>query len=715
METDDLVHPKTDDEILRKVVQMRADGVSGSANFFDRMRKAEDFVIGEQWEPSVKEAARSDGKFTLTIPIVKPQIKQLAGSEVQNPQDFIIENTRGGASAVAQILTALTKQAADSERIRYEKSQTFESGLSSGQGVIGVFIDKTDDPKHANLRIEKLNEHDCMIDPNCTTYNPNKRSRGAKYEIWEEWVDKEELEADYPKKKPDLEGKGSQSFLEVTAGNIRGIIDWMTGRRSTKELGAFGARERTDITVMRKNRYLKSHTWWREPKKCVHWYDKRESELESLFLVKDKDISLARKATKIFEEAAKASKEQAIALAKAANKDLRDPKIRAAIEEAGTPIFSIEEVTSYVMHHTIRVGDTFLEDRVDELNGVQMFPLNFYWPYWINGYKSGVSEDLIGTQEEINWTHSMAMNLIKKLANKSFKIKGDPTGLFVKWLEDHAGDNNLVIDESRGDGRVEDVEENPFPAQIFEMFSQSAMENARTITGVRTEMPEKDTKALSGRAIFLKKQTEIQGSMSLMNNWYYTLAIFGDLIVDIIRKNDIFSDDEIREIVDSEDLFDETILNQAKGIIINQIQQQGGRIPQQPQPPNPIRARNASVEMQAQMLDSFRDEMAIFQQFVEQVEQAAKPLDEEIVLSLIHKMKSGKYSTKVITSPMSETMRAIKALETFELQKLLIESQDVGLDGDDLIDVTDVPNKEKLKLGRRKKMEALVGSGVNAD
>lgn len=710
MENDDLVHPKTDDEILRKVVQMRADGVNGSANFFDRMRKAEDFVIGEQWEPAVKEAARLDGKFTLTIPIVKPQIKQLAGSEVQNPQDFIIENTQGGAAAVAQILTALTKQAADSERIRYEKSQTFESGLSSGQGVIGVFIDKTDDPKHANLRIEKLNEHNTMVDPNCTTYNPNKLSGGAKYEIWEEWVDKEFVEAEYPEKKPDLEGKGSQSFLEVTAGNIRGIIDWLSGRRSTRETGAFGARERTDITVMRKNRYLKSHTWWREPKTCIHWYDNRKSELDSLFLVRDKDITLARKATKAFEEAAKASKEQAIALARAANKDLRDPKVRAAIEEAGTPIFSIEEVTSYVMHHTIRVGDTFLEDRVDEMNGVQMYPLNFYWPYWINGYKSGVSEDLIGTQEETNWTHSMALNLIKKLANKSFKIKEDPTGLFSQWLKEHAGDNNLVVDESRGGGKVEEVEENPFPAQIFEMFSQSALENARTITGVRTEIPEKDTKALSGRAIFLKKQTEVQGSMSLMNNWYYTLAIFGDLIVDIIRKNDIFSEDEIMEIVDKEDMYDEKILDQAKGIIINQIQQQGGSIPQQPQPPNPIRMSQALPELQAQMLDTFQEDMALYQQFVGQVEQAAKPIAEQILISLIHHMKSGKYSTKVITSPMSETMRAIKALETFELQKLLIESADVGLDGDDLIEVTDVPNKEKLKLGRQKKMESLARS-----
>lgn len=706
MPTDVLAHPKTDEEILRKVVQMRADGVSGSANFYDRMRKAEDFVIGDQWAPGVEEAARGDNKFTLTIPVVKAQVKQLAGEEVQNPQDFIIENTQGGAAAVAQILTALTKQAADSERVRYEKSQTFESGLSSGQGAIGVFIDKTDDPKHANLRIEKLNEHNSMVDPNCTTYNPNKLNGGAKYVIWEEWVDKEFLEVEYPAKKPELESGGSQSFLEVTAGNIRGIIDWMTRRRSTKETSAFGSRERTDIEVMTRNRYLKSHTWWREPKKCVHWYDTRKSELDSVFLHDVKDIALAKKATKAAEEAGKIKRDLTIAAAMAANKNLRDPKVRAEIEEAGKPIFSIEEVTSFVMHHTIRVKDTFLEDRIDELNGVQMYPISFYWPYWINGYKSGVAEDLIGTQEEINWTHSMALNLIKKLANKTFKIKSDPSGKFAAWLAAHAGDNNIVIDESRGDGRVDEVPPNPFPSQVFEMFTKSAMDNVKTITG-RLDVPEKDPKALSGKAKFFDIQKSKQGSMSLMSNWFYTLAIFGDLIVEIIRKNDIFSEDEIRETVDKEDLRDEKILDQAKGIIINQFQRQGGTIPERPQPPNPIRMSNTKPELQAQMLDKFQERMAFFQQFIEQVEQAAIPIAEEILIDLIHSMKSGKYNTKVTISPMSETMRLIKSFEVFELQKLLRESDDVGLDGEDLIDVTDVPNKEQLKLGRQKKAEAV--------
>jgi len=359
------------------------------------------------------------------------------------------------------------------------------------------------------------------------------------------------------------------------------------------------------------------------------------------------------------------------------------------------------------MHHTIRRGDTFLEDRVDEFKGVTMYPVIFYWPYWINGYKSGVAEDLIGTQEEINFTHSLALDLIRKLAGKGYKIRSDETGDKADWLREHISDNNLVINESEFGGKVEEIAPAAFPAQTIESFTQQAMDNARRITGIRTESPEKDDKNLSGRAIFLKQQGSAKGSMSIFLNWNYTLAIFGDLIVDIVRKDNIFSEDEIREIVDKEDLLDDEILDAAKGIVLNQIQQQGKQIPSPPEPPNQIRMRTASPEQQTQTLEAFQKEVAVYQKFVDQVEQAAIPIAEEILIGLIHSMKSGKYNTKVVTSPMGETMRAIKAAETFELQEILMKSNDVGLDGGDLIEATDVPNKEQLKLGREKKLESL--------
>lgn len=670
-DTDDLVHPKTDDEILRKVVAMRSDGVDGSANLFDRMMRSEDFTIGgeSQWEPEVLAANKRRGKFSLTIPIVKPQINAVAGSEIRNPQDFVVENIREGTAAVARILTALAKQAGDSERVKFEKSQAFRSGISSGQGVLGIFIDKTEDPRHANLRIERLVEHNVMVDPNATSYNPNKAKTGAKYVIYEEWIDKEDVEAEYPGKKDELAARAGGTFLGVVMGNISGAIDWLTGRRSSKETSSFGTRERVDVEVMTKSRYLKNHTWWKEPKTCVHWFDNRQGELDSRFLCKDKEIAAARKSVKDNPE-----------------------------------VFSVEEVVSFVMHHTIRVGDTFLEDREDELNGVQMFPILFFWPYWVNGHKSGIAEDLIGTQEEINYTHSQAMNYIKSLANPKWKVKEDPIGAFKDSLAANAGVDNFIIDESLGGGRVDMVEQPDFPQ--FEIMTQRAMDNVKTISG-RLDLPEKDPKALSGRAKLLDIQKSQQSASSVFLNFNYTLAIFGDTLIDIIRKNDIFSEDEIREIVDVEDLIDTEFMAQAIQIVEQQLAQLGVQLPEAPTPINPDLVQLAEPAVQQTMINAFQQETQLFEQAQAQIRQIAIPIAQGMLIDSISTMKKGKYSTKVTTSPMAETMRQIKAIEVFELQRLLLESNDPGLDGDDLIEATDAPNKEQLKLGRQRKLAAV--------
>ncbi len=675
MATDILAHPKTDEEIIAKVDEFRRIGINGSVNQYDRMRKAEDFVIGgeRQWDPAIVQSARNKGKFTLTIPIIKPQIKQTAGSEIQNPQDFIIQNTTGGAATIARVLTALVKQVADSEQARYEKSQMFESGISSGQGCIGVFLDRVSDPLHANLTIQKLNEHHVMFDPNATSYDQNKPGSGGQFVIWDEPIPKEQLEAEFPDKKDELRARGTISTFGAIIGNISGIIDMLTGRRSTREQTSFGSENRSGEDTMAKARYWKTHTWWKEYKKCVHWYDNRESELDSMFLCRDDEIKAAK-----------------------------------AITKENPEIFRIEEVDSFVMHHTITVQNTFLKNTIDELSGVQMFPIVNYWPSFVNGYKSGISEDLIGTQEEINWAHSQALNQVKQGLYPPIIVAEDATGSKADELRDQLGSGNrVVIDASQYGGKVEFTRQSEYPT--VEVFTQQAMNNVKTITG-RLDIPESNEKSLSGKAKLVDVQKTQQGSMSIFSNYNYTLSIFGNLIVEIIRKNDIFSDDEILATVDGDDLIDAELLDQAKQIVLAQIQENGGEILSQPEPINPIRARYAPPEMQAEMIEKFQEDVAIFQQFVEGVEAMAIPIARQLLIELIHNMKIGKYNTKITMSPMAETMRAIKAAQTFELQRLLLESADVGLDGEDLIDATDAPNKEQLKAGREKKLASLARS-----
>lgn len=674
-----LAHPKTDDEILNKVVEFRKTA-SGSFNQYDRMRKAENFVIGGelQWDESVRMAAEDAGKFTLSIPIVKAQIKQISGGEIQNPQDFIIENTQGGAAAIANILTSLTKQVGDSEEVRYEKSQMFEAGLSSGQGVIGVFMNKTDDPKHGDLIIKKLNEHNVLFDNNAQSYDQNEKGTGGRFIIYEEWIEKDEVETEYPDKADDLAASGSRSFLGAIAGNIGSIIDMMIGRdrNSDNERGSFGDRNRNDLDDVTRNRYLKSHTYWKEFIKGIQWFDNRESEIESKLLLDPEQITAAKAAT-----------------------------------EANPEIFSIEEVNTFVMHHTIRVGDTFLEDRVDEMNGVQMFPIVPFWPYWINGYKSGIAEDLIGTQEEINWMHSMTANQVKHNSYPPVIIGEDLTGDKLDELRDMLGKGQrAVIDKSQYGNSVDFVDPPAFPQT--EAMVQLAMNNVKTITG-RLDIPESNQKSLSGKAKVVDVQKTQQGSASIFSNFNRSLAMLGNLIVEIIRKNDIFSEDEIRATVDKDDLIDATILEQAIGIVMQQVEQQDIQVPPAPRPVPAIMMQNASPGEQIALEETLIAETEAAKQFSDQVEAAAIPIAQEILISMIAQRKTGKYNTKMTLSPMSETMRDIKSAETLAVHVTLRETGDVGLDPEDLIDAADPPNPEKLKENRRKLIERI--SGANPD
>lgn len=672
MPADILAHPKTDREILEKVKEFRRIGRHSSSNQFDRMRKSEDFTIpGGQWDAAVVSEAKHLHKFTLEIPIVKPQIKQIAGSEIQNPQDFIVDNTTEGSDTIARVFTALLKQVADSEKVRYEKSTMFESALGSGQGVLGVFIDKTTDPKHANLLIQKLNEHHVLFDDS-TVYDPNRQGVGSRFAIWDEPVTRDEVEVEYPDKKDELVAANSISRFGAVMGNIAGIVRMMVGRtgNSERESCSFGSRRRFNEETINELRYWKTHTWWKEFKECVWWFDNRKPELEAVFLCTDEKIKAAKEATK------------------------KHPKT-----------FTIEKVNSFVMHHTITNNDIFLEDRIDELNGVQMFPIVPFWPHWVNGYKSGIAEDLIGTQEEINWTHSMALNQVKQMSYPPVVIGSDDTGDKKDELRNIlSGGTRAVIDKSDYGDSVEFENQPQFPT--VEVFTQQAMNNVKTITG-RLDIPESNQKSLSGKAKIVDVQKTQQGSMTLFSNYNHTLSILGNLIIEIIRKNDIFSDEEILATVDGDDLIDAEILEQAKNLVIAQIQQLGGTIPQPPQQPNPIRARNAPPELQAQMLEAFQAEAAQFQQFVEKVEAAAIPIAQDILIGMIHQMNIGKYNTKITMSPMADTMRTVKALQIFEAQRLLLESGDVGLDGEDLIDALDVPNTEQLKAGRQKKLQNL--------
>jgi hypothetical protein len=656
-------------ELKLKMLKFRSEAEDGNKAAFIRMTENERFKIGKQWDEDDTSFNEAHGKFSLTVNEVLPIVLDIAGTEEENPLDYKVRNVKGGTQTIAEILTSLVKNVMDKSMGREEASRSFESGVSIARGFLYVPIDYRNDPLNGDLVVKELDPFMVLPDPTCKTYDYNKQQGGAKY-IWvDEWEDKGKMEAMYPGK--ELKSANFDPTSQGLWGRFAGVMGRIFGGgpnlylkddyRHHDEHNTTEEELQGNVTKQTNN-YRVSTCWWKEWKKGAY-VQRLDDPLNYLALTDPKDIKYAKT---LAED----------------NENLR------VIEKDRYE----NQLTVPQLNKTVMLGDILLEHIEDPFDGMNLYPIVRFAPYFDHGYEYPPVENLKGPQKLINYTFSSLVNILKNLANSGWKV-GKAGQRAIEWLEEHGGEDGLVINLSKFGDKVEKIDTTDYPTG-FDIITERGKQNMREISQVQLEVPVR--KAESGRALAIREHQSLKTKGIIFRNWNQTNILVARLMVELIRNNDIFSDDEILAIIDEEDLLDDKILDQAKGIIINQIQFQGGRIPQQPQPPNPIRVRNASVEMQAQMLDSFRDEMLIFQQFVEQVEQAAIPIAKEIILKLLRKMQQGRYGIKVDTSPMAPTVRMMRRLETLELDKQLIEGGRQGISRKKLIEISDVQDKEEI-------------------
>jgi hypothetical protein len=302
-------------------------------------------------------------------------------------------------------------------------------------------------------------------------------------------------------------------------------------------------------------------------------------------------------------------------------------------------------------------------------------------------------ENLKGPQQLINFTFSAVCNLLKGLANSGWKV-GKTSEKNREWLEEHGGKDGVVIDLSKYSNMVEKIKANEFPAGL-DVVTERGKQNMREISQVQLEVPVR--KAESGKALAIREHQSIKTKGIVFRNWKQTNLIMAQTFVGLIRNTRLFSDEEILAVVDEDDMLNAKLLDQARAIVLNQIRQAGRKIPGPPQPPNPIRLRNAPPAIQAEIIDVFQKEQKIYAEFAERVEQAAIPIAQQLTLKLIRNKQIGRYGTKVDLTPYSSTMRFAQRMEAIELDQQLLTGGRPGLSRDMLIELSDLPNKDKAK------------------
>ncbi len=682
------------EKMLIKLSDFHTTGEDGNDTTFSRMSKCERYAVGQQWDRDVLDANKARRKFSLTINRIFPIINQLSGHDAKNPKDITIKNLRGGTQKGAELLSALAKHTVDMSHAVRQQNQCFEDGIRCARGLLEADVSFDDDPVNGDILIRKLDPFMVIPDPACKSYNYNDLKNGAKYIIIEEWVDKGYIIKKYPDSKNEL---GDDDITSRRYGGpFSGLVNWMFGGKSNTQETTYRDNEidvsKTEVDYDR-HKFRISKYYWKTFEKGAYLI-KNGDLLNAKTLSNDADIKFAKRLIKQQEEVAALQQvaEQFVAsIGEELPEQPKQPQIELIEEDKhGNPIV----VT--VLHKALMAGSVLLEHKRDPFNGASLFPITRFAPYFVSGYEFSVVENLIGPQDQVNWAWSMELNLIRKLANTGWVIAKDTANKFAKWLQDHGSEDGIVIDESQGGGKVRKLEQNAFPAS-FDLMTEKGSRFIGDISQVQLKTPEDQSQNESGRSVIAKQNWSLQNTSNLGSNWDYTQELLGEIVLGIIRHAGVYSETEIMALVDEKDLINPVLMDKARQQVIETLSAKGIPTVQVPEKPDLMVMEGEPAAYQKAVLFNYKQQVDTFNQYMEEITKRAIPVAKAMIIDEISSMKYGKYGVKVELAPHAETNRVRQQVEVFELNRALIESKQMPVSRNQLIDATDVPNKEEIK------------------
>lgn len=613
--------------------------------FIERFRENFRFTVGgdQQWDPADIAALDEAGKPHITYNEILPKINAIVGEYLDNQMEVKVLPRRGGTVTGSNILTALAKHTTDMCNGEYEEATCFSNGIIGGRGILHWHRSYENDPFNGEIILESRWPSDIIFDQHNRNYDINK----GKYVFDEWWWDIEELKLAYPKHAPDIIGGG----MDTPPGDkFFGRQSFYTDRRND-DYGDKIDVYSLDDNVTRKWRYRTRTCWWKSWEKVSYLWDSNQS-VELLKLKGE-------------------------ALKKAKVLVLKDPQR-----------FRIIERTGVTLHKTVQAGFLVLEDVEDPLGArITRFPYSRFCPYYLGGYEMGAVDNAKDPQREVNKRASQTLHILNITA-KGIWFNKESEGADPDELEEQASSSGGVVNYKTV--KPEQSKPGTFPKGFFTLWQANSQAIGR-IMGVRETMEGGvEQKNQSGIAIYRRL---LQGSKMVrpvLNNFGLTRQLTYEGVTELIRYSDVYSEDEIRLIVDDEDLLDKKMLQQVAARL--------GPPPQPPREPNPqaleaLKAMDDRRGTQGAVAVSIEFEKAL-ERYQAEAQQYDKKLKEEAMQMLFAQIKSigfGRYGTKVTQSLNTPTMR----LAFFQL---MLDARKSGLmiPDDMIIEGSDWPNKDKM-------------------
>ena len=305
-----------------------------------------DFVCNNQWTPSDRALLEKEEKPCLTINHVLPIVNLLSGMESQNRAAIKAYPRKGGTRIIADAFTSLVKHSVDMCHGDIEQSMQFVDGIVAGKGWTSTDISFKKDKINGDFVTIRRSPFDVYEDPNANRYDLNEC---AKYIFECFWGDKENIILRFSEHEKEIRAYMGDSQDEDNTD--------LTGKLIKKS-----DKEDRDPS---KESYRLKRIWWKTSKKQLYFIDG---------------------ATMLFSPVDDSQEEVA--------KVVLEKERRLAESERRRPRFRLKEHVIEVLHMTTMLGNMILEDIEDPYNGMTMYPLQRFSPYWFDGVVFGVVEGL---------------------------------------------------------------------------------------------------------------------------------------------------------------------------------------------------------------------------------------------------------------------------------------------------------------------------------
>lgn len=669
-----------DSEALELSIKFATDGREGNRELRKQGRKCLDFVKGTQWDPADVASLEAQGAVALTINHCLPIRDNIAGRQRQNRKDWRVRPVKGATALVANVLTAMLKNVSGNSNLQFIDSAVFTMGITTGRGFRGIDIDKTKDPLKGDLIAEYYSPFNVDPDPLSCEFDLNTT---GKYISAYKWMDKDQIHALYPDAVDELGGTVFNKDQKGIGATLKRVKNFLFGKESKSgsedELEELDEVER--FTKMKEYRYWVRKSWFKTYKEIYYWLDYTDKQIKRL--TEDDKLGKARESVRNLPDRFKLIKHTIPVLHK---------------------VLAIDDVLLEYVEDPFKFADSFSfewgEDGPQVWEVGALFPIVPYYSYFEDGNIFGKIDNLIGPQLEENKRRTQFLRIINSVASSGWMHKkGTLSKDMIDLLKEKGARPGIMIEyDGEPPTRIQPV--NTPAAHLTAALT--AKEDMKEISAVNVDVPAH--KGESGYAIALSTNEGLIGSEIVIDNFDYSSALFGQVILEAIRCGEFYSEAEISAIIDDEELIDQSVLDEA----IRRL----GRPPTPPPPPQQglMDLAKQRFGQKGEILSMAVGEL--YQKKQEEYEGKAKIYDKvvkalakHLIIEKIKDIRTGKYGITVSESPNAPTQRMANFSYLLEIEKLRPKE----IPFEEFIKASDLPNKDDIITARKQQQTQLAG------